>query len=108
MSDPYEEPFNPEIVVEPIVKASRTVSTRSSLASKTRISSHAALGPIAPHGGQTRQSFGDRAKRDALFGPAKSLPRVRLDDRSARSDVESCIPLTRSRRYFGFSFSERP
>ena len=88
VSDPYEEPFNPEIVVETdregVEDSVNKILTRLQ---ELGFLPNAALGPIAPHGGQLVNRLVTGAQRDALLEHAKSLPRVRLDDR-AQSDVE--------------------
>jgi sulfate adenylyltransferase/3'-phosphoadenosine 5'-phosphosulfate synthase len=88
VSDPYEEPFKPEIVVETDREAIEySVDKILTRLQELGFLPNAALGPIAPHGGQLVNRLVTGAQRDALLEHAKSLPRVRLDDR-AQSDVE--------------------
>ena len=88
VSDPYEEPFNPEIVVQTDREAVED-SVNKILARLQELGflPNAALGPIAPHGDQLVNRLVTGAQRDALLEHAKSLSRVQLDDR-AQSDVE--------------------
>ncbi|MBI3796467.1 MAG: adenylyl-sulfate kinase, partial [Deltaproteobacteria bacterium] len=88
VSDPYEEPLNPEIVVE----TDRETVEESVNKILTRLQelgflSHDGISTIAPHGGRlvNRLVTGDR--RTALLERAHTLPKVQLDER-AQSDVE--------------------
>lgn len=88
VSDPYEEPLHPEVVVE---TSRETVeeSVNNILARLQELGflSHDGSSTIAPHGGHlvNRLVTGDR--RDALLDKARSLPTIQLDER-AQSDVE--------------------
>ena len=88
VSDPYEEPLNPEIVVD----SSRETVDESVNIILTRLHElgflgRAGTGPIAPHGGTLINRIVTGATRDALLDKARSLPQLQIDER-AQSDVE--------------------
>ena len=88
VSDPYEEPLNPEIIVD----SSRESVEDSANIILTRLHELGFLtqpgtGPIAPHGGKLMNRFVTGPERDALLDRARSLPKLQLDER-AQSDVE--------------------
>ena len=88
VSDPYEEPLNPEIVVD----SSRETVDESANIILTRLYElgflgRAGTGPIAPHGGTLINRIVTGAARDALLDKARSLPQLQIDER-AQSDVE--------------------
>ena len=88
VSDPYEEPLNPEIVVD----SSRETVDESVNIILTRLHelgllNRAGTGPIAPHGGTLINRIVTGAARDALLDKARSLPQLQIDER-AQSDVE--------------------
>ena len=88
VSDPYEEPLNPEIVVD----SSRETVDESVNIILTRLHElglldRAGTGPIAPHGGTLINRIVTGAARDALLDKARSLPQLQIDER-AQSDVE--------------------
>jgi 3'-phosphoadenosine 5'-phosphosulfate synthase len=88
VSDPYEEPLNPEIVVD----SSRETVDESVNIILTRLHElgllgGAGTGPIAPHGGTLINRIVTGAARDALLDKARSLPQLQIDER-AQSDVE--------------------
>ena len=88
VSDPYEAPLNPEIVVETDREAvEQSVDKILSRLQELGFLPNADLGPIAPHGGQLVNRLVTGTQRDVLLERAKSLPRIQLDDR-AQSDVE--------------------
>ncbi|MBI3247596.1 MAG: sulfate adenylyltransferase [Deltaproteobacteria bacterium] len=88
VSDPYEEPLHPEIVVETdretVEESVNKVLAR--LAELGYLPSDA-TSPIAPHGGQLVNRLVTGVRRDQLLEQARSLPIVQLDER-AQSDVE--------------------
>ena len=88
VSDPYEPPLHPEVVVE-TDRETVEESVNKILARLQELGfiSYDGLGPIAPHGGQLVSCLVTGDRRDALLDKAKSLPRVQLDER-AQSDVE--------------------
>ena len=89
VSDPYEPPLHPEVVVE-TDRETVEESVNKILARLQEfgfISSPDGFGPIAPHGGQLVSCLVTGDRRDALLDKAKSLSRVQLDER-AQSDVE--------------------
>ena len=88
VSDPYEEPLTPEIIVD----SSRESVEESASIILTRLHelgflAHPGTGPIAPHGGRLINRFVTGAAREALLDRARSLPKIQLDER-AQSDVE--------------------
>jgi sulfate adenylyltransferase/3'-phosphoadenosine 5'-phosphosulfate synthase len=88
VSDPYEEPLNPEIVVD----SSRESIEESASIILTRLHELGLLaqpgtGPIAPHGGRLINRLVTGPEREALLDRARSLPKIHLDER-AQSDVE--------------------
>ena len=88
VSDPYEEPLNPEIVVD----SSRESIDESVNIILTRLHELGFLaqdgrGPIAPHGGALINRLVTGAARDALLEKARSLPQLQIDERT-QSDVE--------------------
>ena len=88
VSDPYEEPLNPEIVVD----SSRETVDESVNIILTRLHElgflgWAGTGPIAPHGGTLINRIVTGAAREALLDKARSLPQLQIDER-AQSDVE--------------------
>jgi sulfate adenylyltransferase/3'-phosphoadenosine 5'-phosphosulfate synthase len=88
VSDPYEAPLNPEVVVETDRETvDQSVEKILSRLQELGFLPDAALGPIAPHGGRLVNRLVTGAQRDALLERAKTLPRIQLDDR-AQSDVE--------------------
>lgn len=88
VSDPYEEPLNPEVVVEThketIEESANKILTR--LGELGYLPFHGA-GPIAPHGGQLINRLVTGVRRDELLAKARTLPTLQLDER-AQSDVE--------------------
>jgi ATP sulfurylase/adenylyl-sulfate kinase len=82
VSDPYEEPFAPEVVVETDVE-SVDESTRKIL---TKLESLGYLAPsdgqIAPHGGQLIDRLATPAQVAALADRLPSLPRLSLGPRA--------------------------
>jgi sulfate adenylyltransferase/3'-phosphoadenosine 5'-phosphosulfate synthase len=87
VSDPYEEPLHPEVVVE-TDRETVEESANKVLARLQELGflSHA-VGTIAPHGGILVNRLVTGAHRAALVEKAQSLPRIRLDER-AQSDIE--------------------
>src|SRR5262245_23363102 len=88
VSDPYEEPLNPEIIVE----TDRETVEQSVNKILTRLQELGLLsldgeGLIAPHGGQLINRLATGARREELLEKAQSLPKIQLDER-AQSDVE--------------------
>jgi sulfate adenylyltransferase/3'-phosphoadenosine 5'-phosphosulfate synthase len=88
VSDPYEEPLKPEIIVE----TNRETVEESVNKILVRLQelgflSHDGLGPIAPHGGSLVNRLVTGERRDMLLEKARSLPRIQLDER-VQSDVE--------------------
>jgi sulfate adenylyltransferase/3'-phosphoadenosine 5'-phosphosulfate synthase len=88
VSDPYEEPLNPEIVVdssrESIEESANIILTRLH---ELGFLSQAGAGPIAPHGGRLINRLVTGAERETLLDRARSLPKIQLDER-AQSDIE--------------------
>ena len=88
VSDPYEEPLHPEVVVETDHETvEESVNKILARLQGLGFISHDGLGPIAPHGGQLVNRLVTGGRRDTLLAKARSLPRVQLDER-AQSDVE--------------------
>lgn len=88
VSDPYEEPLHPEIVVE----TDRETIEESMNKILVRLGELGYLpsdgtNPIAPHGGQLINRLVIGVRRDELLEKARTLPMVQLDER-AQSDVE--------------------
>src|SRR5262249_37356851 len=88
VSDPYEEPLTPEVVV----KTDRETVEQSVNKILTRLQElgflpHDGAGTIAPHGGRLVNRLVTGEERAALLAAAHALPRIRLDER-AQSDVE--------------------
>jgi sulfate adenylyltransferase/3'-phosphoadenosine 5'-phosphosulfate synthase len=88
VSDPYEEPLNPEIIVE-TDRETVEESMNKILARLAELGYLPADGarPIAPHGGQLVNRLVTGSRREALLERARSLPTIQLDER-AQSDVE--------------------
>jgi sulfate adenylyltransferase/3'-phosphoadenosine 5'-phosphosulfate synthase len=88
VSDPYEEPLNPEVVVE-THKETIEESANKILARLGELGylPFDGAGPIAPHGGQLINRFVTGTHREALLAKARTLPTLQLDER-AQSDVE--------------------
>jgi sulfate adenylyltransferase/3'-phosphoadenosine 5'-phosphosulfate synthase len=88
VSDPYEEPLNPEVVVE-THKETIEESANKILARLGELGylSFDGAGPIAPHGGQLINRLVTGTHRDELLAKARTLPTLQLDER-AQSDVE--------------------
>jgi ATP sulfurylase/adenylyl-sulfate kinase len=88
VSDPYEEPLNPEIVVdsskESIEESANIILSRLH---ELGLLGQSGTGPIAPHGGRLINRLVTGAERDTLLDRARSLPKIQLDER-AQSDVE--------------------
>ena len=88
VSDPYEEPLNPEIIVnssrESVEESANIILTRLH---ELGLLAQPGTGPIAPHGGRLINRLVIGAARDALLDRARSLPKLQLDER-AQSDVE--------------------
>lgn len=88
VSDPYEEPLNPEIVVE---TNNETVaeSVNKILARLGELGYLPSDGtwPIAPHGGRLINRLILGVRRDELLEKARTLPTLQIDER-AQSDVE--------------------
>lgn len=87
VSDPYEEPLHPEVVVE-TDKETIEEGVEKILARLQELGyvTHA-VGTIAPHGGVLVNRFVTGPRREALLEKARLLPTIRLDER-AQSDVE--------------------
>lgn len=88
VSDPYEEPLHPEVIVE----TDRETVDESVNKILARLSELGYLpsnetSPIAPHGGHLVNRLVTGARRDELLAKASSLPSIQLDER-AQSDVE--------------------
>ncbi|MGH8008262.1 MAG: adenylyl-sulfate kinase, partial [Candidatus Binatia bacterium] len=88
VSDPYEEPLHPEIVVE----TNRETVEESATKIIARLQelgflAHDGAGTIAPHGGRLVNRLVTGDQRTMLLERAQSLPKVQLDER-AQSDVE--------------------
>lgn len=88
VSDPYEEPLNPEVVVE-THKETIEESANKILARLGELGylPFNGVGPIAPHGGQLINRLVTGTLRDELLAKARTLPAIQLDER-AQSDVE--------------------
>jgi sulfate adenylyltransferase/3'-phosphoadenosine 5'-phosphosulfate synthase len=88
VSDPYEEPFHPEIIVE-TDRETVEESVNKILARLSELGYLPSDGtnPIAPHGGQLVNRLVTGARRDELLAKASALPLIQLDER-AQSDVE--------------------
>jgi sulfate adenylyltransferase/3'-phosphoadenosine 5'-phosphosulfate synthase len=88
VSDPYEEPLNPEVIVE-TNKETVEESTNKILARLAELGYIPAdgTGPIAPHGGRLINRLITGSRREELIEKARSLPTLQLDER-AQSDVE--------------------
>ncbi len=88
VSDPYEEPLNPEIIVE-TDRETVEESMNKILARLAELGYLPADGarPIAPHGGQLVNRLLTGSRRESLLERARSLPTIQLDER-AQSDVE--------------------
>src|SRR5215510_2956602 len=88
VSDPYEAPLSPEVVVETdretVEESVNKILTR--LQELGFLSSDGA-GTIAPHGGRLVNRLVTGDQRMALLERARALPKVQLDER-AQSDVE--------------------
>lgn len=88
VSDPYEEPLNPEIIVdssrESIEESAHIILTRLH---ELGLLAQPGTGPIAPHGGRLINRLVTGAARDTLLDRARSLPKIQLDER-AQSDIE--------------------
>jgi sulfate adenylyltransferase/3'-phosphoadenosine 5'-phosphosulfate synthase len=88
VSDPYEEPLNPEVVVETnretVEESLNKILAR--LAELGYITSDS-TGPLPPHGGQLINRLVTGGHRDELLAKARALPTIQLDER-AQSDVE--------------------
>lgn len=88
VSDPYEEPLHPEVIVE----TDRETVDESVNKILARLSELGYLpsdetNPIAPHGGRLVNRLVTGVRRDELLAKASSLPFIQLDER-AQSDVE--------------------
>lgn len=88
VSDPYEEPLHPEVVVE----TDRETVDESVNKILARLGELGYLpsdetNPIAPHGGRLVNRLVTGVRRDELLAKASSLPFIQLDER-AQSDVE--------------------
>lgn len=88
VSDPYEEPLHPEIVVE-TDRETVEESVNKILARLRELGylPSEGISPIAPHGGYLVNRLVTGALRDELLAKASSLPFIQLDER-AQSDVE--------------------
>jgi sulfate adenylyltransferase/3'-phosphoadenosine 5'-phosphosulfate synthase len=88
VSDPYEEPLRPEVVVE-TDKETLEESVNKILVRLQELGflSHDSAGLIAPHGGALVNRLVPGEQRTALLDAARTLPRIQLDER-AQSDVE--------------------
>lgn len=87
ISDPYEEPLHPEVVVETDRETvDESVNKILARLQELGLIAHA-VGTIAPHGGLLVNRLVAGHLRDTLLDRAQSLPRVQLDER-AQSDVE--------------------
>ena len=88
VSDPYEEPFNPEVVAE-TDRETVEESVHKILVRLQELGflSHDGVGTLAPHGGRLVNRLATGDQRAALLDKARSLPKVPLDER-AQSDVE--------------------
>jgi sulfate adenylyltransferase/3'-phosphoadenosine 5'-phosphosulfate synthase len=88
VSDPYEEPLNPEVIVE-THKETIEESANKILARLKELGylPFDGAGPIAPHGGQLINRLVTGTLRDELLAKARTLPTLQLDER-AQSDVE--------------------
>ncbi|HEV8714562.1 MAG TPA: sulfate adenylyltransferase [Candidatus Binatia bacterium] len=88
VSDPYEEPLNPEVVVntdrETVEESANKILTRLQ---ELGFLPHDGIGTIAPHGGRLVNRLVTGDQRAALLQKARALSQIRLDER-AQSDVE--------------------
>ena len=88
VSDPYEEPLNPEVVVETnnetVEESVNKILVR--LGELGYLPSDG-TGPIAPHGGRLISRLISGAPRDELLEKARTLSTLQIDER-AQSDVE--------------------
>src|SRR5215475_7870341 len=88
VSDPYEAPLNPEIVVETDREAvEESVNKILSRLQELGFLSSDGIGTIAPHGGRLVNRLVTGDQRAALLEKAGALPKIQLDER-AQSDVE--------------------
>ena len=88
VSDPYEEPLNPEVVVETDRETiDESVSKILTRLQELGLLSHDGDGTIAPHGGRLVNRLVTGDQREALLEKARTLPQIQLDER-AQSDVE--------------------
>jgi ATP sulfurylase/adenylyl-sulfate kinase len=88
VSDPYEEPLNPEVVVETDCETvEQSMDKILSRLQELGFLSPDGVGPIAPHGGRLINRLVTGDQRTALLEKARSLPKIQLDER-AQSDVE--------------------
>ncbi len=87
VSDPYEEPLHPEVMVE----TDRETVEESANKVLARLQELGflphAVGTIAPHGGILVNRLVTGERRNALLEKARAFPRVQLDER-AQSDIE--------------------
>ncbi len=87
ISDPYEEPLHPEVVVETDRETvEESVEKILSRLQELGLIAHA-VGTIAPHGGVLVNRLVTGTQRDALLEKARTLPTIQLDER-AQSDIE--------------------
>jgi sulfate adenylyltransferase/3'-phosphoadenosine 5'-phosphosulfate synthase len=88
VSDPYEEPLHPEVVVE-TDRETVEESVNKILARLRELGYLPSDGatPIAPHGGRLINRLASGARRDELLATANTLPFIQLDERT-QSDVE--------------------
>jgi sulfate adenylyltransferase/3'-phosphoadenosine 5'-phosphosulfate synthase len=88
VSDPYEEPLHPEVVVE-TDRETVEESVNKILARLRELGYLPSDGatPIAPHGGRLIDRLASGARRDELLATANTLPFIQLDERT-QSDVE--------------------
>src|SRR5262245_4995335 len=88
VSDPYEEPLSPEVVVETdretVEQSVNKILTRLQ---ELGLLSFDGAGLITPHGGQLIDRLVTGPHREEVLDKARSLPRIQLDER-AQSDVE--------------------
>jgi ATP sulfurylase/adenylyl-sulfate kinase len=87
ISDPYEEPLHPEVVVE-TDRETVEESVEKILARLQELGLIAhAVGTVAPHGGVLVNRLVTGTHRNALLDKARTLPTIQLDER-AQSDIE--------------------
>lgn len=88
VSDPYEEPLKPEVIVE-THKETIEESANKILARLRELGylPFDGAGPIAPHGGQLINRLATGTHRAELLAKARTLPTLQLDEQ-AQSDVE--------------------